>query len=259
MAILVGGRHRGVGRRAGTVVYASMDARPTSPVSASPGAFFDERAEIRVAFLGRIPEVSTLPSTAAAAQRAFEARVAPRPHEPALNRQVHSTRVVAAADAPSDADGLVDPGPGAGAPLVVFTADCVPVLLGEAGGSIAALHAGWRGLAGGILGEGVTRFDAPSQVTAWIGPSIGACCYEVDDDVALAVARRCDASVIRPGRGQRPHLDLERASRLQLEAAGVRDIRLQRCCTQCASDWHSYRREGPGQGRNHAFIWRAAG
>lgn len=232
--------------------------------STSGAKIFDRRAEVQVAFLGRLDGLSTQPSTADAARLAFEANCAAidgGPHTaPAVNRQVHSNRIVDVLEAPSDADGLFDAGSTArtaGAPLTIFTADCVPVLLARPGGAVAALHAGWRGLAAGILAEGVALFPDAARATAWIGPAIGACCYEVDDEVALAVARTCDASVIRPGHRHRPHLDLERAARLQLEHAGVRDVRVVRCCTHCDTRWHSYRREGPGQGRNHAFIWRA--
>ena len=256
----------------GQVVYASMDAPPIRASDAPAPGLFDCRSEIRVAFLGRLDGLSTEPSTADAAHGAFVSCCDPAAAAPAINWQIHSDLIVPVSEAPREADGLFDPGPRAtstrpgsaadaaargGSPLTIFTADCVPVLLGEPAGATAALHAGWRGLAAGILGKGVSLFDDPVQLTAWIGPAIGACCYEVDDDVALAVARTCDASVVRPGRRERPHLDLERAARLQLQVAGVRDVRVMRCCTRCDSAWHSYRREGPGQGRNHAFIWRS--
>ena len=238
-----------------------MSSHSTTTTPIAPAKFEDARANVRVAFLGRVDGLSSQPSTETAARRALDllgvgVDGASDVASPSINRQVHSTRIIAAEDAPAQADGLIERGRTARPALTVFTADCVPVLLGSAGGPIAALHAGWRGLAGGIIGKGVAEFSEPARATAWIGPAIGACCYEVNDEVALAVAQCCDASVIRPGRAARPHLDLERAARLQLEVAGVRDIRVIRCCTHCDVDWHSYRREGPGQGRNHAFIWR---
>ena len=149
--------------------------------------------------------------------------------------------------------------------LAVVTADCVPVLL-AAGDRIAAAHAGWRGIAAGVVGETLRGLGAPRRrVQAWIGPAIGPCCYEVGEDVASQVAgapgipsaASSRASVIHRKSGrERPFLDLQEAVALQLASAGVQRVQKIFRCTKCAvEDLWSYRREGPGRGRNRAFVW----
>ncbi len=169
--------------------------------------------------------------------------------------------------------------------LAIVTADCVPVLLAGPAG-IAAAHAGWRGIVAGVVPATVARLtpsapsatwamSAPSatwamsaplapgggaaaECRAWIGPAIGPCCYETAPEVAERLAAASHAAVVSPGPAGRPHVDLQRAVRHQLEAAGVRRIEMVTLCTRCAADrLHSYRREGRGGGRNHAFIWLA--
>jgi YfiH family protein len=149
-----------------------------------------------------------------------------------------------------------------GIALSVITADCVPVLLAERGGDrIAAVHAGWRGLVAGVIPRAIEALGAPpGSLDAWIGPAIGICCYEVGEDVAAAVVGASAPRVMRetPGRPHvRPHLDLAAAARHQLERAGVEAIRGVDACTHCDPErlW-SYRREGPGGGRNVAYVWR---
>ncbi|HEX2164551.1 MAG TPA: laccase domain-containing protein, partial [Thermoanaerobaculia bacterium] len=101
----------------------------------------------------------------------------------------------------------------------------------------------------------------PAGWTAWIGPALGPCCYEVGEEVAEAVAAASDPAVVsRPAAGARPRLDLAAAARRQLAALGVEDVRTVAACTRCEADllW-SYRRDGRRAGRNHAFIWKRAG
>lgn len=143
--------------------------------------------------------------------------------------------------------------------LSIVTADCVPLLLAD-DTEVAAVHAGWRGIAGGVVGAALERFSGPhSTLRAWIGPAIGSCCYEVGEEVAAEVAAASAPRVVSwpHGRPRRPHLDLALAVTLQLEAAGVNAVKRVSACTRCESDllW-SYRREGPGKGRNLALIWR---
>ena len=179
----------------------------------------------------------------------------PESVEPAWLHQVHSDQVLDAQPGPCGrGDALttceVD------LALTVVTADCVPVLL-AAGERVAAVHAGWRGLAQRILWPALERFDDPSAVTAWIGPSIGPCCYEVGDDVAAEVAAASSRDVIRPGRRDRPHLDLVSAARAQLRELGVDEVHEVGGCTHCDSErLCSYRRDGPRAGRNVSAIWR---
>src|SRR5882724_2474835 len=103
-------------------------------------------------------------------------------------RQVHGTRVeIAAPGAPAEADGLISTT--AGQVVGVVTADCMPVLLIDRGRRVAAaVHAGWRGAAAGVIEAAVARLGtefqvAPQALEAVIGPAIGACCYEVGDEV----------------------------------------------------------------------------
>ena len=147
-----------------------------------------------------------------------------------------------------------------GVALSVISADCVPVLLAERGGErIAAVHAGWRGIVAGVIPRAIAVLGAaPETLDAWVGPSIGACCYEVEDDVAVAVVSATASHVMHDGE-PRPHVDLQAAARYQLETAGVTAIRAVGECTRCEPEhlW-SYRREGPGGGRNLAYVWRTA-
>ena len=178
--------------------------------------------------------------------------------------QVHSVEVLAARRGRcGEGDALV--GGEQGLALSVVTADCVPVMI-AAGTRVAAIHAGWRGVAGEIVPAAIARLVAeaeaagqiadPATWSAWIGPAIGPCCYQVGPDVAdrVAAASTPEAVVPRPGR---PHLDLPVAVLAQLVRAGLGTVRPLLWCTRCTPDrLHSYRREGPTTGRNLAFIWR---
>lgn len=128
-------------------------------------------------------------------------------------------------------DGLWTEVPGV--PLAVLTADCVPVLLADTDRRrIAVLHAGWRGLIEGILGAGAKELGGePESLQAFIGPSIGPCCYEVGEDVAgLALVAFGDRVLSRIG--NRVFLDLWTAARLALARAGVRNIWPAALCTR---------------------------
>ena len=154
-------------------------------------------------------------------------------------------------------DALV--GDEGGRALVVVTADCVPVLVATPkakGREIGAIHAGWRGLVAGVIPQAVESLKRVPEV-AWIGPAIGPCCYEVDDDVANQVARASSPSIRQPGPAGKPHLDLVAAAAQQLETLGVEDIRRVGGCTRCDPGWWSYRRDGAAAGRNLAVIWKA--
>jgi YfiH family protein len=146
-----------------------------------------------------------------------------------------------------------------GLALAVVTADCVPVLIAGPQG-IAAVHAGWRGIAAGVIPATLEKMKGdPEASTAWIGPAIGSCCYEVGEDVAGQVVAASGPEIATPGPNGKPHLDLQAAARLQLERAGVGQVYVLAHCTRCDEEklW-SYRREGKAAGRNLAFIWREA-
>lgn len=173
------------------------------------------------------------------------------------NRQCHGNRlVVARVGRRAEADGMITEDPTVA--LCVYTADCVPVLL-AAEERRAAAHAGWRGLANGTLARAVEALATdPARTTAWIGPCMGGCCYEVGWEVAAAVVASCGSGVVVERDGARPGLDLGRAAAQQLQGSGVEDVRWLRHCTGCAPDlWWSHRRSGPGAGRNYAVIWQS--
>lgn len=168
-------------------------------------------------------------------------------------RQVHGTQVqsLAAATAGCEADGwLLDrPQPEVAAILV---ADCLPVALFAPSLGLAALaHCGHRGLSGRLL-EAAARIlraqDAGAPLEAWLGPCIGACCYQVQADVADRFAAWPDALGPDPVRGFR--LDLQKAAQLQLTELGVTLRGAVRECTHCRPErYWSYRRGDRNGGR----------
>jgi YfiH family protein len=151
--------------------------------------------------------------------------------------------------------------------LSVRTADCVPILLADKRSrAVAAVHAGWKGTAAGAASLAVSalasRFGAdPADMVAAVGPSIGACCYEVGSDLAEHFAAHADAARWFSD-AAKPHLDLWRANRDQLERAGVptAQIHVSALCTFDHPAWfHSYRRDGARAGRLVAAIRSAPG
>ncbi len=168
--------------------------------------------------------------------------------------QVHGTMVLRAEDLASgqipECDGLVSSDPAR--ILCVRTADCVPVLaFDEIAGVTGAFHAGWRGLAGGIVAEGLERMRAlgAANIKVAIGPAIGPCCFEVGPEVVEGLG---DEFAVR--HDSRVHLDLWRAQAL---AAGVAPAGIQafKLCTRCQDKlFFSYRRERENAGRNLSII-----
>jgi len=203
--------------------------------------------DVEVRFTGRGPI-----GDREAALRAIAPSVPPL----AWAKQVHSAVALPARPgACGEGDALVTME--AGLALSVVTADCVPVLVASPQ-SLAAIHAGWRGIANGVIAAALEKLQgSPGDWTAWIGPAIGACCYEVGEDVAERVTAASGPGVIFSGAAGKPHLDLPGAARLQLSAAGVGEVIVLPRCTRCDAEklW-SYRREGKRAGRNMAFIWR---
>lgn len=182
-------------------------------------------------------------------------RIEPEAPPVAWAKQIHSARVLPAqTGACGEGDALFADSPGLA--LSVITADCVPIVLAGPRG-LAAIHAGWRGIVGGVVPATLEAAGGGSGWSAWIGPAIGPCCYEVGEDVAEQVVAVSGPEVAIPGPAGKPHLDLVAAVRRQLSAAGVEEIHSVADCTRCDSErLYSYRREGKGAGRNMAFIWR---
>lgn len=156
--------------------------------------------------------------------------------------QVHGTRVavVSAANRGTklpDTDGLITNDPAA--TVAIYTADCLPVFFVAAGRAAGIVHAGWRGLAAGIIPEAVRLFGselgiAPTELVAVVGPHIGACCYTVSGDVKAAFGL--------PDNGT--NLDLTAIALRQLAAAGVQHASdMGRCTAHETEYFFSYRRQ----------------
>jgi YfiH family protein len=162
--------------------------------------------------------------------------------------QVHGTRLIDHGEEPRnslpEADGHIVREPGL-APLVLV-ADCLPVALSGPGG-LALVHAGWRGLAGGIVTDAATAVEATS---AAIGPGIGPCCYEVGDEVLEAFAD------FGKGVAAERMLDLPEVARRQLTRAGVEEVESAGLCTSCEPGFFfSHRRDHGRTGRQAAIAW----
>lgn len=160
--------------------------------------------------------------------------------------QTHSARVVrvdssTAPDALQGVDGVVTSERGL---LVgVHTADCLPLLLADArAGVVGAIHCGWRGIVGGIVGRAVEAMSAAGarEVVAACGPCICAGCFEVGPEVSGLF----DPRAVIESPGSRPHVDLAAAVGLQLRAAGIDRFELPPRCSRCSSDLYSVRRQG---------------
>ncbi len=145
-----------------------------------------------------------------------------------------------------------------GAVLAVLTADCLPVLFAADDGSvIAAAHAGWRGLAAGVLEATVAAMAAPaSRISAWLGPAAGASAYEVGEEVRAAFVDRDSgaATVFEPTRPRHWHVDLYALARRRLAAVGVHHISGGGHCTISDRRFYSHRRDGR-TGRMASLIW----
>ncbi len=168
-----------------------------------------------------------------------------------LTHQVHSdiVRSVTKADHLGfdhhlypECDGLITNDPGTA--LVIFTADCTPVLLwDEKTGAVGAVHAGWRGTAQNIAGKAVEKMCAEfgceaKNIHAAIGPNIGPCCFETDrevPDAILATFGHAAGQFIRPA-GDKFYLDLKKINALALQQAGVTHINISADCTMCQPD-----------------------
>jgi YfiH family protein len=182
------------------------------------------------------------------------------PADPCWMNQVHGTRLLHLDDwIPGvEADAAWTDRPGQ--VCAVLTADCLPVLLADRrGGLVAAVHAGWRGLAAGILERVVeTLPGSPDDLLAWIGPAIGPAHYEVDAQVrdAMLDLSRALSACFEPVREGHWLADLPAIAQHRLRSAGISHPASAKLCT--ASDptrFFSYRRDGGRSGRQASLIW----
>jgi YfiH family protein len=146
-----------------------------------------------------------------------------------------------------------------GIALVVQTADCVPVILAGPN-AIGVAHAGWRGSTKNAAAAAVDELSrlgvSPPRMRAWLGPSIGPCCYEIGGEVAAQFA----GEFARRSCAGRYTLDLSAVNRSQLEAAGVPSANISQhpSCTRCGGEkFASYRRDGAAAGRMITLVARA--
>jgi polyphenol oxidase len=173
--------------------------------------------------------------------------------------QVHGTTVIQTDAAPPNgalqaADAIATASHGI-APTVI-SADCVPIVI-AGGGAVAAVHAGWKGLRDGVIGEAVRTLRSiatgvsGAPLTAAIGPCAGACCYEVSDELHQIFAER--AQDFRAGQ----NLDLNAIACRQLADAGVAAVHDLGLCTICSDPelLFSHRRDHGETGRQGALIW----
>ncbi len=184
------------------------------------------------------------------------------PAEPLWLRQVHGRNVLFVASEPADdaeheADASVTVLPHR--VCAVLVADCLPVLLADRRGeAVGVAHAGWRGLANGVIEATVGAFPcAPTRLVAWLGPAIGPKVYEVGDEVRAAFLAQ-DAAAAAAFVATRPGhwlADLYTLARQRLSACGVRQVGGGGFCTHAESErFYSYRRDRI-TGRMAALVW----
>lgn len=181
-------------------------------------------------------------------------------------RQVHGVGVVRGESlgrsGAVEADAITSSTPGLA--VGILTADCVPILVASEDGSrVAAIHAGWRGLAAGVIEAGLAAMASPAaELRVAVGPAARACCYEVDAPVTLALGVRYSdllSDVLVPSRPGHHRLDLPELAVRVLARTGVASARIgtaHRLCTICTAGprFESYRRDGAAAGRLRHFI-----
>lgn len=196
-------------------------------------------------------------------------------HDTVFAKQVHGCHVARVgrkdrgiglfAEVDQPRDGLITNEPDVA--LVVFSADCTPILLHDpVTGAIGAVHSGWRGTAQGIVKRAVERMaeefgSNPADLQAAIGPCIGRCCFETDRDVpdAMHLALGSDAEAAIDAHGEKFHVDLKLLNQMWLKRAGVRQIDVAEDCTCCQPDrFWTHRKTGDRRGSLAAVIVRKA-
>ena len=181
------------------------------------------------------------------------------PAEPVWLRQVHGVMVVDAAQvlAAPEADAAFTRQPGV--VCAVMTADCLPVLLCDQDGTVvAAAHAGWRGLAEGVIEAAVTGMGVSAgKIMAWLGPAIGPAAFEVGEEVrARFLAHDPGAGdAFSPSQGGRWLADIYQLARRRLASLGIEQVYGGQWCTfSDREQFYSYRRDGV-TGRMASLVW----
>ncbi len=181
------------------------------------------------------------------------------PAMPLWLQQVHGTVVVDAATVKADCEADAGFAMRPGIVCAVLTADCLPLLLCDGGGTrVAAVHAGWRGLFAGVVENGVRAMQRPgSQLLAWLGPAIGPKAFEVGEEVrdAFIAEDPQAASAFAPSPGGRWLADIYLLARQRLARVQVTAVYGGHWCTVSdAARFYSYRRDGV-TGRMASLIW----
>lgn len=185
------------------------------------------------------------------------------PSAPRWLHQVHGNRVAELGPLPAAAEPQADAAVSRipGTVLAILTADCLPVLLcADDGSAIAAAHAGWRGLAAGVLEATIEQLQLPpARLLAWLGPCIAGPSYEVGEEVRAAFVDHAPAAAAcfvatRPGHWR---CDLAALARQRLAAAGVARVHGGGFDTFTDARFYSYRREGAKSGRFASLVWLA--
>ena len=210
--------------------------------------------------LGRVPSDGNAPAIAENRRRVDQFL----PAKPVWLEQVHGAAVAAVGKNGASngsmprADAAITREPGV--VLAVRVADCLPVLFADRDGSVIGVsHAGWRGLAAGVLENTIDAMRSPPQrIVSWLGPAIGPRAFEVGEDVYEAFVghdARAAACFIPTGRGKW-HANLEALARMRLADRGVRSVHGGGLCTHSdPARFFSFRRDG-AIGRMAAFLWR---
>ncbi|MCC5452993.1 peptidoglycan editing factor PgeF [Rheinheimera sp. UJ51] len=199
-----------------------------------------------------------------ARNRSLFQQQAAMPAEPCWLDQVHSNKVWHLTKSTTELNAALPQADAAfsqqaGQVCVVMTADCLPLLVcNSAGSEVAAIHAGWRGLASGVIEHTLQQFQAkPSELLVWLGPAIGPKHFEVGAEVRQAFVQQNElaASAFKPLSKDKYLADLYQLARLRLQAYGVSAIFGGDYCTyHDTAQFYSYRRDGQ-TGRMASAIW----
>lgn len=180
------------------------------------------------------------------------------PSEPVWMQQVHGTRVIKADQCTQVEDADASYTDQRDTVCVVMTADCLPVLLASADGTqVAAIHAGWRGLCAGIIGNTVKSLGT-TDLFAWLGPAIGSTYFEVGQEVVDAFVNKSEkfAEAFTPQENEKYLADIYQLATIDLASMGIDRVYGGQFCTVTEKErFYSYRRDGE-TGRMATLIWR---